>query len=62
MNDLTYAYVAFDGDHSSIYVMTCFDLLVENFDEFKTVRKMIPEMTMEYHNEFMLVNRMPISM
>jgi len=62
MNDLTYAYIAFDGDNCSIYVMTCFDLLVENFDEFKTIRKMIPEMTMEYHNEFMIVNRMPISM
>ena len=63
MEDLTYAYVAFaDNDTDIVYVMVCFDILIENFDEFKTIHKMIPEMTMDYHDKFMIVNRMPKSM
>lgn len=63
MEDLTYAYVAFaDNDTDIVYVMVCFDVLIENFDEFKTIHKMIPEMTMDYHDKFMIVNRMPKSM
>lgn len=63
MEDLTYAYVAFsDNDADVVYVMACLDVLIENFDEFKTIHKMIPEMTMDYHNKFMIVNRMPKSM
>lgn len=62
MSDLTYAYVAFVDENSPVYVMTCLDLLVENFDEFKTIRAMIPEMTMDFYNGIMVVNRIPKSM
>jgi len=62
--DLRYAYVKFisEDDSPPIYVLICIDVAKKYLAEFKIINKMIPELTMEYHNDFMVINCMPIKM
>jgi hypothetical protein len=61
--EITYGYVKFISDtESPIYVLVCMEVMKEYFDEFKTIDEMIPELSMEYYNNFMVINCMPIKM
>jgi hypothetical protein len=61
---LRYGYVKFVSDEfdSPTYVLVCIEAMKKYFDEFKTIDEMIPELTMEYYNNFMIINCLPMKM
>uniref|UniRef100_A0A6C0C6T6 Uncharacterized protein n=1 Tax=viral metagenome TaxID=1070528 RepID=A0A6C0C6T6_9ZZZZ len=62
--ELRYGYVKFvsDQDEAPKYVLVCVDAMKKFFDEFKTIDEMIPELSMEYYNNFMIINCLPMKM
>uniref|UniRef100_A0A6C0C9E6 Uncharacterized protein n=1 Tax=viral metagenome TaxID=1070528 RepID=A0A6C0C9E6_9ZZZZ len=61
--ELRYGYVKFKSAvNPPIYIMICIDAMKKYFDEFKTFDEMIPELSMEYYNNLIVINQMPIEM
>lgn len=59
--ELRYGYVKFTSDtESPIYILVCIEAMKKYFDEFKMIDDMIPELSMEYHNNLVMINCMPI--
>jgi hypothetical protein len=61
--ELRYGYVKFISDTKSpTYILVCIEAMKKYFDEFKTIDQVIPELSMEYYDNLMVINCMPIKM
>jgi len=59
--DTTFAYIKFISDNSPpIYELVYLNVLLEHLEEFETICDTIKDLEMEYHNNFMIVNHLPM--
>jgi len=59
--DLQFGYVKFESDNSSpIYELVCINTMKIYFDEFRIFDMTINELENEYHQGFIIINRLPI--
>lgn len=63
--ELRHGYVKFvpeDEEETPTYILVCIDVMKKYFEEFRTIDEVIPELSMEYYNNFMVINCLPMKM